>query len=339
MNGKAERMGEQGKVALMRAMVYTRYGPPEIMELRQVDKPEPQEGEVLVRNYASAVTTGDWRLVIGRPFFLRLMTGGLLRPRHRILGADIAGQVESVGEGVTQFAPGDEVYGDIGDFGFGGYAEFVAAPEKALAPKPKNVSFEEAAASAQAAVVALQGLREVGEIQAGHRVLVVGASGGIGSFAVQIAKALGAEVSGVCGTRNLALVRSLGADHVIDYTREDFAQSGQQYDLILATVGYRPIGDYERALSPQGTYVMSGGTMRQIFEAALRGSSNSKQSGKTLTNLEHKPRQADLLFMNELFESGRVKSVIDRTFPLEETSQALNYYGEGHATGVVAIKI
>jgi NADPH:quinone reductase-like Zn-dependent oxidoreductase len=330
---------DRSSKSMMRAIVYTRYGSTDVLQLKQVAKPVPKEGEVLVRNYASAVTTGDWRLVAGRPLMLRFMLGGLFRPRHNILGANIAGRVEAIGDGVTQFSPGDEIYGDIADCGFGGYAEYVAAPESSLTPKPAEMSFEEAAAAAQAAVVALQGLRDVGKIQAGQHVLIVGASGGIGTFGVQIAKAFGAEVTGVCSTRNLDFVRSLGADHVIDYTREDFAQSGHKYDLILATVGYRPIDDYKNALSPQGTYVMSGGTLRQIFEAGLRGASASEKGGRTLTNLGAETRQADLEFMNGLFETGKVKTVIDRTYPLAETAEALRYYGKGHATGVVAIRI
>jgi NADPH:quinone reductase-like Zn-dependent oxidoreductase len=240
---------------------------------------------------------------------------------------------------VEQFQPGEEVYGDIGAFGFGGYAEYVAVPQRALAFKPEGISFEAAAATAQSAGVALQGLRDVGKIQAGQKVLIVGASGGIGSFGVQIAKAYGAEVTGVCGTRNLEFIHTIGADHVIDYTREDFVQTGQQYDLILATAGYRSVADYKRALSPQGIYVMAGGSFRQIFEAAILGPSNSEQGGRILTNLDHKPSQEELMTIKGLIESGKVNPVIDRTYSLEELPQALRYYGQGHTTGVVAITI
>jgi NADPH:quinone reductase-like Zn-dependent oxidoreductase len=255
----------------MKAIVYEAYGPPEVLQLKEVEKPTSKDDKVLVKVHAAAVNYGDWAILRGKPFVVRLMSGGLLKPKHTILGADIAGRVEAVGGNVKQFRPGDEVFGDISGCGFGGFAEYVSVPENALALKPANISFEEAAAVPMAGVVALQGLRDQGEIQAGQKVLIVGASGGNGTFAVQIAKSFGAKVTGVCSTRNVDLVRSIGADQVIDYTREDFTTSGQRYDLILAAGGYRSIFDYRRALSPKGTYVMAGGAMAQVYEAMILG--------------------------------------------------------------------
>lgn len=255
----------------MKAIVYTEYGPPDVLQLREVENPTPKDDEVLVKVHAASVNYADWAFVRGKLFLVRLMGAGLLKPRNAILGADIAGRVEAVGRNVKQFQPGDEVFGDISACGFGGFAKYVSVPEHALALKPANLSFEESAAVPMAGVVALQGLRDQGQIQPGQKVLIVGASGGNGTFAVQIAQSFGAEVTGVCSTRNLDLVRSIGADQVIDYTREDFTQSGQRYDLILATGGYRSIFDYRRALSPEGTYVMVGGAMAQIYEAMLLG--------------------------------------------------------------------
>jgi NADPH:quinone reductase-like Zn-dependent oxidoreductase len=267
------------------------------------------------------------------------MSGAPLKPKNTILGADIAGHVEAVGRDVTQFQPGDEVFGDISACGFGGFAEYVSVPEDALALKPINLSFAEAAAVPMSGVVALQGLRDKGGIQPGQTVLIVGASGGNGTFAVQIAKSFGAEVTGVCSTRNVDMVRSIGADHVIDYTREDFAQGEQRYDLILAAGGYRSISDYRRALSPEGTYVMVGGAMAQVYEAMILGPFLSMAGGKKSVNLAAMPDQEDLVFVKELIEAGKVVPVIDRRFPLSEVAEALRYYGEGHSRGKVVITV
>jgi NADPH:quinone reductase-like Zn-dependent oxidoreductase len=238
-----------GKDTQMKAIVYTEYGPPEVLQLKEVDQPTPQDNEVLVEVHAASVNYVDWASVRGKPFLIRLMGGGLLKPKNRILGADIAGRVEAVGRNVEQFQPGDEVFGDKGDCGLGGFAEYASVPENALALKPINMAFEEAAAAPQAAVVALQGLRDTGQIQPGAKVLINGASGGIGTFAVQIARSFGAEVTGVCSTRNVDMVRSIGADQVIDYTQEDFTKSGQRYDLIFDIVANRSVSDYMRALT------------------------------------------------------------------------------------------
>jgi NADPH:quinone reductase-like Zn-dependent oxidoreductase len=323
----------------MKAIVYTRYGPPEVLQLKEVAKPTPKEDEVLVKVHAASVNAYDWHLLSADIFLVRLMGGGLLKPKNTILGADIAGRVEAVGRNVKQFQPGDEVFGDIAGCGNGGFAEYVSVPENALALKPANLSFEEAAAVPMAAVTALQGLRDQGKIQPGQKVLINGASGGVGTFAVQIAKSFGAEVTAVCSTRNLDMARSIGADQVIDYTQEDFTQNGQQYDLILAVNGYHPILAYKRALTPKGIYVMAGGTPAQIFQAMLLGPWMSKTGGKKMGNVSAKQSQTDLVYLKGLLEAGKIKPVIDKCYPLSETAEALRYRGEGHARGKVVITV
>jgi NADPH:quinone reductase-like Zn-dependent oxidoreductase len=263
---------------------------------------------------------------------------GLLKPKYRIPGSEIAGRVEAVGGKVRQFRLGDEVFGDLSDCGRGGFAEYVCARENALALKPANISFEEDAAVPETALVALQSLRDIGQIKTGQQVLIYGASGGVGTFAVQIAKSFGAEVTGVCSTRNLDLVRSIGADHVIDYTREDFTRTGRRYDLIVATAGYRSIFDYKRALTPGGIYVAPGGSLAQIFQALLLGPFISMTGSRKLGSLLVKPNK-DLAFMKELIEAGKVKPVIDRRYQLSEAAEALRYYAEGHARGKVVITV
>jgi NADPH:quinone reductase-like Zn-dependent oxidoreductase len=321
----------------MKAIVYEKYGPPDVLELKEVDKPIPGEDKVLVEVHAASVVYSDSAFVRGKPFLVRLIGSGLLKPKYQIPGVNIAGRVVAVGRNVKQIQQGDEVFGDLSDCGRSGFAEYIAAPENALALKPANMTFEEAAAVPQAAVVALQGLR-MGQIQPGQKVLINGASGGIGTFAVQIAKSFGAEVTGVCSTRNLDLVRSIGADHVIDYTKEDFARSGRRYDLILATAGYRSIFDYRRALSDRGIYVMTGGSMAQVFQAML-GPLISMTGSKKMGNLAARSNQEDLVFMKELLEAGKVQPVIDKCYPLSEVAEALRYYGEGHSQGVVVITV
>ncbi len=255
----------------MKAIVYTQYGPPDVLHLQEVEKPVPKDDQVLVQIHAASVNAADWHLLTADIFLVRLMTG-LLKPKYTILGADIAGRIEAVGRNVKQFQPGDEVFGDIFTRGSGGFAEYATAPESALALKPANLSFEQAAAVPLAAVTALQALRDQGHIQPGQKVLINGASGGVGTFAVQIAKAFGGQVTAVCSTRNVDLARSLGADQVIDYTQQDFIQTGQQYDLILAANGYHPISAYKRALTPKGIYVMVGGTFgASRFQGAGEG--------------------------------------------------------------------
>jgi NADPH:quinone reductase-like Zn-dependent oxidoreductase len=323
----------------MKAMVYTEYGPPDVLQLKEVEKPTPRDNEVLVKVHAVSINYPDWGFVRGKPFIVRLMGAGLLKPKNTILGSDMAGRVEAVGPNVKQFQPGDEVYGDLSGCGWGGFAEYVAVSENALALKPANMTFEEAAAVPMAAVVALQGLRNQGQIQPGQKVLIYGASGGNGTFAVQLAKYFGTEVTGVCSTRNLDMVRSIGADHVIDYTQEDFIQNEQRYDLILATAGYRSIFDYKRALNPKGIYVSIGGSLAQTFQALLLGPFISMTGTKKMGALAAKPNTSDLAFMKELLEAGKVVPVIDRHYPLSEVAEALRYYGAGHARGKVVITV
>jgi NADPH:quinone reductase-like Zn-dependent oxidoreductase len=319
----------------MKAIVYHKYGSPNVLKLEEIEKPTPQDDEVLIRIYAASVNAADWHLLRGKPFLVRLMGYGLLKPKNTIIGSDIAGRVEAVGRNVKQFQPGDEVFGTIR----GGFAEYVCAREDALVLKPANISFEEAAAAPMAAVTALQGLRDKGQIQPGQKVLINGASGGVGTFAVQLAKSFGAEVTGVCSTRNVEMVRSIGADHVIDYTQEDFTQNGQRYDLILAANGYHSIADYKRALRPRGTYVMTGGSNAQMFQAMLLGPWISMTGSKKMGNLMAKLNQKDLGFMKELLIAGKVVPVIERRYPLSEVPEALWYVEEGHARGKVVITL
>jgi NADPH:quinone reductase-like Zn-dependent oxidoreductase len=317
----------------MKAAVFTTYGPPEaVLNLREVEKPVPKDNEALIRVHAAGVNFVDWAFVRGEPFLARLWSG-LREPKHTIPGADIAGRVEAVGGNVKQLQPGDEVFGDIGDYGLGGFAEYVAAPERALALKPAGVTFEQAAAVPQAAVVALQGLRDRGQVQPGQKVLIIGASGGIGTFAVQIAKAFGAEVTGVCGTRNLGLLRTIGADQVIDYTQEDFARNAQRYDLIFDIHANRPLGCYMRVLRPGGQYLACAFNPVALILGALI----SKLAGKKVGSLTHKPNARDLVVMKELLEAEKVKPVIDKCYPLREAAEAVRYYGGRHARGKVVI--
>ena len=321
----------------MQAIVYHTYGSPDVLKLEEVETPTPKDNEILVKVQAAATAAGDWHLLRADPFLVRLMYG-LLTPKYKILGADVAGRVEAVGRSVTQFQPGDEVFGDLSRCGFGAFAEYVAAPESAFALKPTNLTFAEAAAVPVSAVTALLGLRE-GNIQAGQQVLINGASGGVGTFAVQIAKAFGAEVTAVCSTSKVAMVRALGADHVIDYTQEDFTKNGERYELIMAANGYQPLSAYQRALTPQGRYVMTGGATAQMFEAMLLGAWRSKKGGQKLGNILVKPSQTDLQVMKELIEAGKVKPVIDRCYPLPGVPDAIRYVEAGHAKGKVVITV
>ena len=320
----------------MKAIVRETYGSPDVLRLQDVPVPTLGDGDVLVRVRAASANAGDWHLLRGTPFPFRLVAG-LRRPRFKIIGTDVAGHVEAVGRNVTQFRPGDEVFGELSRCGFGAYAEFAVAPEKALALKPANLSFEEAATLPTAGCTALQGLRK-GRVQRARRVLINGASGGVGTFAVQIAKTFGTEVTAVCSTRNVDVVRSIGADHVIDYTQDDFARLGHRFDLILAANGDRSIWDYRRALTADGCYTMTGGSNRQLTDALLLGPllSIGRQG---FGNLLVRPNQADLLVLKELCETGKVRPVIDRRFPLSEVPAAVRYIENGHATGKVVITI
>ncbi len=322
----------------MKAVVYTKYGSPDVLQLKEVEKPTPKDNEVLIRIHAASANAADWHLLRGDPFLLRLGYG-LLKPNNTILGADIAGRVEAVGNNVTQFQPGDEVFGDISGCGLGGFAEYVSVPEHAVISKPASMTFEEAAAVPMAAVTALQGLRDKGQIQPGQKVLIHGASGGVGTFAVQIAKAFRAEVTAVCSTRKVDLVRSIGADHVIDYTQEDVTKTGQRYDLILAANGDRSIFEYKRALAPKGMYVVTGGSMAQLLQAMLLGPLLSMAGRQKMGNVLARPNQKDLACMKALLEAGNVVPVIDRCYPLSETAEAIRYLEEGHARGKVVITV
>jgi NADPH:quinone reductase-like Zn-dependent oxidoreductase len=314
----------------MKAFLWERYGPPESLRMAEVEKPAPEADEVLVKVLGVSVNPADWHSLRGKPVFSRL-TLGLLRPKYRILGVDVSGQVETVGSGVTRIQPGDEVYGNLLDHGYGAFAEYVPVPVDVMSLKPANLSFEEAAAVPMAAVTALQGLRHHGEIRAGQTVLVNGASGGVGHFAVQIAKSYGAEVTGVTSTRNVDLVRSLGADHGVDYTTTDFARTGRRYDLILDTVGNRSVGDLRRALAEGGKAAVTGFTsMRNLMGVSLRG-------GKDITQVSAHVTAEDLQLLSELIEAGHVRPQIDRRYPFAEIPAAIAYLEQGHAKGKVVV--
>jgi NADPH:quinone reductase-like Zn-dependent oxidoreductase len=320
----------------MKAIVCTQYGSPEVLQLKEVEKPAPKDNEVLVKVHAASLNAGDWHILRGEPL-LRLTTWGLLKPKHKILGDDIAGRVEAVGRNVKQFQPGDDVFGISN---FGAFAEYKCVPEdKYLYLKPASMSFEEAATIPMAATPALQGLRDKGQIQSGQKVLINGASGGVGTFAVQIAKSFGAEVTGVCSTRKLDMVRSIGADHVIDYTQEDFTKSEECYDLILDVAAYHSIFDCKRALRPKGIYVCIGGSMTRYLQAMFLGPLISMMGSKKMGTVFGPPNQKDVVFLIELFEAGKVVPVIDRRYPLSEVPEALRYLEEGHARGKVVITV
>jgi NADPH:quinone reductase-like Zn-dependent oxidoreductase len=316
----------------MKAMVYHAYGSPDNLELREIERPAVGDDDVLVKVRAASVNWHDWHFLTGRPVMARIMAGGLLKPGHQVLGSDFAGRVEAVGRDIREFGPGDEVFGSLGSGG--AFAEYVCAGEDDLQHKPANITFEEAAAAGAAAFVALQGLRDKGEIKPGQRVLINGASGGVGSFAVQIAKSFGAEVTGVCGTRNVDLVRSIGADQVIDYTQEDCTQEGAQYDLIFDVVAKLSFSDSERILGPGGIYV----TTEFSPILALRGLWASMTGDKRLVPfLAKPPSKDDQVLLKELLEGGEVKPIIDRRYPLSEVPEALRYLAEGHARGKIVI--
>jgi len=321
----------------MKAILFPKYGSPDVLQLAEVEKPAPNENQVLIKVIAAAANPLDWHGMRGEPFLAR-MGEGLLKPKNPKLGADIAGRVEAVGKNVTEFKPGDEVFGAVG---VGGFAEYVCTREKNLALKPANVSFEQAAAAPVVGYTAVQGFRHAGGIRAGQKVLVNGAAGGIGTFAVQFAKSCGAEVTGVCSTRNLELVRSIGADHVVDYTREDFTRNGQQYDLIYDSIGNRSVIDYRRALKPQGICVIAGFTsMLRLFEHMILGPLVSKRGDKKVGMMGiSNANKEDLLVIKELLETGKVVSVIDRRYPLSETAEAIRYLETLHARGKVIINV
>ncbi len=320
----------------MKAIIRTKYGPPGVLQLKEVEKPTAKENQVLVRVRAASVNAADWRVMRVSPFLVRLMGGGFLKPKNPRLGSDVAGRVETVGENVKQFRSGDAVFGDA----TGAFAEYVLTREANLALKPVEISFEEAAAVPVAALTALQGIRYAGGIRPSQKVLIQGASGGVGTFAVQLAKSFGAEVTAVCSTRNLEMARSIGADHVIDYTNQDFTRSKQRYDLILAVNGYHSISAYSRALNPQGIYVCAGGTMPQFFQAILLGPLMSRKGGKEMGSMGIATvNQKDLTYLGELLEARKIVPLIDRTYPLSEVPEAMRYVEEVHAQGKVVITV
>jgi len=321
----------------MKAIVYTRYGPPDVLQLAEVDLPTPSDDEMLVRVQAVSINAMDWHVMRGQPAFARAMLGGLRRPRHPILGSDIAGRVEAVGRNVTQFQPGDAVFGGIGQ---GGFAEYAAVRASRLLPKPANVSWEAAAALPVAAVTALQALRDHGQIRSGQRVLINGASGGVGTFAVQLAKGFGAEVTGVCRARNLAMVRGIGADDVIDYTREDFTRNGKQYDLIVDIAASRSVADYQRAMRPQGICVGVGfSTLPHLLRSVVLGAWASRTGSKQFVRFLARLRRQDLELLAGMLEAGKIVPVLDRSYPLPQVADAMRYFGEEHARGKVIITV
>jgi NADPH:quinone reductase-like Zn-dependent oxidoreductase len=326
----------------MKAIIYTHYGSPDVLQLNEVEKPVPKDNEVLVRVHAASVNALDRHTLRSRPLLIRILMGnGLRRPKDQRLGADLAGQVEAVGSKVTQFQVGDEVFGT----GTGTFADYACASEQRLVRKPANLSFEAAAAVPVAALTALQGLRDQGQIQPGQQVVINGSSGGVGSFALQIAKALGAEVTAVCSTRSVEMARSLGADYVIDYNHEDFTKrrgkKRQRYDLILGVNGYHPLRAYRRALRPNGTYVMVGASttrlFRSLFQVMVLGRLTSRMGSKKIRSFVAKINQQDLQVVRELLEAGKVVPVVDRQFPLSETAEAMRYMEEGHPRGKIVV--
>ena len=320
----------------MLAMVQDMYGSAEVLQLRDIDKPAIADDEVLVRVRAAGVNPADWAIMSGLPYIARPVYG-MRKPKNAVRGTDVAGQVEAVGIGVTRFQPGDQVFG----WCIGAYAEYAAVSEGALVLKPANLTFEQAAAVPMAGLVALQALRDHGNVQAGQTVLVNGASGGIGTFAVQIAKSLGADVTGVCSTRNMDMVRSIGADHVIDYTQKDFTRSGQRYDFILDNVANHSLSDLRGALTPTGTLVPNGGGFDNRWFASggrvIRANVLKRSVDRRLRPFLVSPKLEDLVVLKELIEAGKITPVMDRTYPLSETPQAIGHVGEGHAQGKVAI--
>lgn len=319
----------------MQAIIYEKYGEPtEVMKLKEVAKPVPKADEVLIKVKAVSLNASDKEFVYGTPAYVRMW--GLQKPKYSILGSDVTGIIEAVGEEVTQFKVGDEVLGDI-MYAWGGFAEYVGAKASSLVLKPANRSFEEVATLPQAAVVVLQGLRDKGQIKPGQQVLINGAGGGSGTFAIQLAKHYGTEVTGIDNTGKLAFMRSVGADHVIDYTKEDFVEVGRKYDFILDLVAHRSLFDYKKVLKPQGKYLLVGGLMKRLLQVAFLGAIFSKKNGQQFSILEHKQNTKDLTSILELYEAGKITPCIDKNFPLAEVPQAIAYLASGQAKGKVMI--
>jgi NADPH:quinone reductase-like Zn-dependent oxidoreductase len=323
----------------VQAIAYNEYGTPDVLQLRDVVRPEPLDDEVLINVHAASVNAYDWHFLTADVFLIRLISGGLLRPKRTTLGADVAGKIAAIGKNVTRFRLGDDVFG-VAKRATGGFAEFVRAPEKSLESKPENISFDEAAAVPIAAITALQGLRDKGRIKPGHDVLIHGASGGVGTFAIQIARSFGAHVTAVCSSGNVERARLLGANRVIDYTADDFSARGERYDLIFVANGNRSLFDYKRALKPNGICVLAGGgsgSVGEIVSGLALATWISKTSGNKMMSFLARITQGDLTAMKRLIESGAVKPVIDRRFPLQNTADAMRYFGHGHTKGKVVI--
>ena len=320
----------------MKAIVYHEYGSSDVLKLEEVAKPTPTDDEILIKVHAVSVNRSDWEGLIGKPWYARI--GGLRKPSNKILGSDVAGRVEMVGKNNKEFQPGDEVFGEMGDY-HGGFAEYVCTRGRAWVLKPAGLTFEEAAAIPQAGVIALQGIRDKGQVQPGQKVLINGAGGGAGTFAVQLAKLYGAEVTGVDNTGKLDFMRSLGADHVIDYTREDFTKNGKLYDLILDVIAHRSVFAYRRALKPNGSYFAVGGSVVTMFQIFLLGPWIRRTSDRNVQVLAVQRNRKDLVAITELCEAGKVVPVIDRRYPLREVPEALRYLGEGHAKGKIVITV
>jgi len=321
----------------MKAIFRNVYGSADILELKEVDKPVPNDNQLLLKVCAASVNPLDWHILRGTPFLVRLMGFGFLKPKHQILGADVAGRVEAIGKNVTRFKVGDEVFGS----GMGGFAEYACLGENTAAQKPANLTFEQASAVPVAGLTALQALRNHGQIQDGQHILINGASGGVGTFAVQIAKALGAHVTGVCSKKNTEMVGSIGADHVIDYTKEDFWESGKQYDLIIDNAAFYPIHKPLRALKATGIYVGVGGSSSavSVLQSLIFNPIIAKMRGRKVVSFIANMNRADLIFIKELLEDGKVVPVIDRRYPLSETPEAIQYVEKGHARGKVVINL
>ncbi|HKJ79724.1 MAG TPA: NAD(P)-dependent alcohol dehydrogenase [Prolixibacteraceae bacterium] len=314
----------------MKAVTYSKFGAPEVLLLNEVEKPVPKDNEVLIKVHAASVNAYDWRHVRADPFLIRLMGGGLFRPKHTILGADIAGTVISAGKDIQKFKPGDEVFGEVG---YGGFAEFVCCGENRIVKKPENISFEEATAAPMAALTALQGLRDSGNIQPGQNVLVNGASGGVGSFAVQIAKNFGARVTATCSSEKMEMVRSIGADVVFDYKKVNVTDLDEKFDFIFDVAAFRPANGYKKILKSSGRYAVAGGSIKRIFQLMFK----SMLGNKNMKTVIAKVLIDDLEIIGDLLSSGKIKSVIDKTFPLAETSSAVRYVEEGRAKGKVVV--
>ena len=328
-------MNKENNEKKMRAAVYRKYGSLDVLKVIEIEKPVAKENEVLVKIHRTSIQFADWRFVLGKPFIIRLMGSGLFRPKNKVMGSDIAGIVEEVGSEASKFKIGDEIFGDISDYGWGGFAQYVCVPEDAICLKPNNISFEMASAVPQSAGVALQGIRDAGKIKSGQNVLIIGASGGIGTFAIQISKFFGAIVTGVCSTENVEMVLSLGADKVIDYKKEDFTKLKGEFDIVFDIIAKNPVPDYLKVLKEGGIYVAGALNLNSYF----KGRRIAKRENKTIKTLIAKSKTENLEFLKKLIEQGIITPIVDKSFSLEEIVNAIEYYSQRHAKGKVVIQI